>query len=671
MMQQRILSVIWVAVVVLFNGFVPQLRADEHAAPDKSGWVQTNGPYGGEIRAIHEAPKGVLFVGTSGGGIFRSTDRGDTWAPVNTGLRFEPGEGLSIRAFAHKGGLIYAGAPDALYASTDGGDTWHQVPIFGKRFVSVSDIMFVGARVYVGTLNRGVWYSDDRDSWQPVIVTIGDRMYTATLDTGVLYSDDDGDSWRPVLPLNKRLGAMLVSELSSIGTTLVAGTQNTVFRQRANEDALTAINDDFTEQRMNAFAAMDDLLYASGSIGEAGSGLFMSYNEGDSWIRIATEEITRTVETIAVYETTLYVGTSGGGVFRSDDKGDTWSIVNDGLTYRSVSTLLAVNEDTVFAGTSGGGVFRTMDGGHSWVEINTGITNATISELEVVGDRLYTRVGGKIVYTVDGGESWRPVRIPSTAMKYGFPSLSVSDGELYVGAVRYATRNEGVDLGGIFRLDAENDTLVELIVDRNLARLQCIEVVGTTFYIGALVDGVSEWKKDSGPWLTNLGLKGYYINMLLTDGERVYANVNSGEGKGDEIYRLQGEQWEPIQAAGMTDDSISDLRWVGSTLYATSWNGGVFRSVNDGDSWTSINDGLFSWTSINDGLVEASAGSIGTDGTEVYVGTFTGVFRWIAAKEQWEPIGSLRHQVLSLAVLDGFLYAGTAHGGVFKIRIAE
>ena len=253
-------AVIWIAATVLFVGFGAQLGADEHTEPNERDWEQTNGPYGGEILAIHEAPKGVLFAGTSGGGIFRSTDRGDTWAPVNTGLRFEPGEGLSVRAFAHKGGLIYAGASDALYASTDDGDTWHHVPIFGKRFVSVSDIMFVGARVYVGTLNRGVWYSDDRDSWQPVIVTIGDRMYTASLNRGILYSDDDGDSWRPMLPLNKRLEAMLVGELSSIGTTLIVGTQNTVFRQRTNENALTAINDDSAEQRINAFAAMDNLL---------------------------------------------------------------------------------------------------------------------------------------------------------------------------------------------------------------------------------------------------------------------------------------------------------------------------------------------------------------------------------------------------------------------------
>jgi hypothetical protein len=55
----------------------------------------------------------------------------------------------------------------------------------------------------------------------------------------------------------------------------------------------------------------------------------------------------------------------------------------------------------------------------------------------------------------------------------------------------------------------------------------------------------------------------------------------------------------------------------------------------------------------------------------VYVSTFNGVFQWIEDKEQWKPIGSLPHQVLSLAVLDGFLYAGTAYNGVFKIRIAE
>ena len=387
-----------------------------------------------------------------------------------------------------------------------------------------------------------------------------------------------------------------------------------------------------------------------------GSGLFRSNDEGDSWTHIATEDITRTVETIAIHGTRLYVGTSGSGVFRSDDKGDSWTAINNGLTHRNVSTLLAVTEDTVFAGTRGGGVFRTTDGGNSWVEVNTGITSTTISELEVVGDRLYTNVGGRIIWTVDGGESWQPIEIPSTAMKYGFPSLSVSEGELYVGAVRYATRNEGVDLGGIFRVDAENNTLVELIVDGNMAGLQCLEVVGSTFYIGTLDNGVIRWESGSDPSTTNLGLEHRYIAMLAGQGESVC--VATGD---DEIYRLRRELWEPIHPTDMVNSNMSDLRWVGSTLYATFWNGGVFRSVNGGNLWTSINDGLD----------ETSATSIGTDGTELYIGTFTGVFRWMEDREQWEPVGSLHHQILSLVVLDGFLYAGTAYSGVYKIRIEK
>ena len=625
---QRMEPIIWIAVVVLFIGIAPQLRADEHAAPNESGWVQTNGPYGGEILTFYVAPKGVLFAGTEGGGIFRSTDRGNSWTPINTGLLYEPGEGFTgVPALVQKGETLYAGTRDTLYASTDGGNTWHRVSTFQKH-ESISGIVVIGERIYVGTLNTGVW-----------------------------YSDDDGDSW---LQVNDGFGPMSIHELSRIGTTLVAGAGDRVFRKRDNADELNAVHVDFVLEQIDAFAAMENLLYVGGSV-RNGGGLFRSNDEGDSWTGIAVKEMRHTVEALAVFGATLYAGTYGSGVFRSDDKGNSWTAVNTGLTDRTVSTLLVVNEDTVFAGTSEGGVFRTMDGGNSWVDINTGLTNAMVSELEVVGDRIYAQTGKRIFHSVDGGASWQPVRLPSMTIKYEFPSLSVSDGELYVGAVRYATPNEGVDLGGIFRLDAENNTLVELITHRDLAGLQCIEVVGTTFYIGALVNGVSQWKKDSGPWIINLGLKGYYINMLLTNGKRVYASVNSGEGKGDEIYRLQGEQWEPIQATGMMNDSMSDLRWVGSTLYATFLNGGVFRSVNGGNSWTSINDGLNG----------AFATSIGTDGTELYVGTVTGVFQWIAAKEQWEPVGSLLDQILSLAVLDGFLYAGTAYNGVFKIRIEK
>ena len=68
MKQQWILSVIRIAVAVLCIGLVPQLRADV-----MGDWMQTNGPYSGEILAFYAAPKGVLLVGTVGGGRMASS----------------------------------------------------------------------------------------------------------------------------------------------------------------------------------------------------------------------------------------------------------------------------------------------------------------------------------------------------------------------------------------------------------------------------------------------------------------------------------------------------------------------------------------------------------------------------------------------------------------------
>ena len=197
--------------MMFFIGFVPQMRADVNTKPDENDWVQTNGPYGGSIYTLYATPEGVLFAGTDGAGIFRSMDLGDSWTPVNTGLPDFSGDGLSASALAQKRNMLYAGTTDGLYASIDGGDRWYHVPTLPK-YVSVSGIVLIGARVYIGTLGDGVWYSDDGDSW---------------------------------MPINDGLENHLIHELSKIGTTLVAGTEDGAFRKRFRENSWTPINTGF------------------------------------------------------------------------------------------------------------------------------------------------------------------------------------------------------------------------------------------------------------------------------------------------------------------------------------------------------------------------------------------------------------------------------------------
>ncbi len=653
MIRQRILPLIWIAATVLFIGLVPQPMADVNVEFNETDWVQTNGPYGGHVYTLYATPEGVLFAGMSGTGIYRSTDLGDSWTPINTRLPYEPGEGFYGIVFAKKGNTLYAGS-GGLYTSTDNGDTWHHVPTLQTR-LSVNGVVIIGDRIYISTYEDGIW-----------------------------YSDDDGDSW---IPANDGLGRPTIRVFSRIRTTLVVGTENGAFRKKANEDAWAPINAGFVEKpmdmepinsarvasgaeplrrqdfpsglRVDAFTAMENLLYI-GILTGGDDGLFRSDDEGDYWTRITTKEMTHTVEALTTSGTVLYASTTGGGVFRSKDKGDSWTTVNNGLTDHTVSALLAVSEDTVFVGTWDGGIFRTTDGGKSWVEANMGLMGTSVKALEVVGKTIYAGTSDRLFYSADGGASWQPIKSTSLPTEYTFSTLSVSGGELYIAATRFSPGQQGGTLavGGIFQLDEANNTLVEVMTNDELYGIECMEIAGTTFYVGTQGRGIFRWKQGSDSW-TNLGLEGHTITALSVNGKKIHAGTLSGE-----IFRSKnaGKQWKFI-SSDMLDNFISDLKWVGSTLYAATWGKGAFCSTNDGNSWTPLHYGLG-----NSSLVT----TMEPDGTEYYIGTyFKGVFQWIEDKKWWKPIGSLRHRVDSLAVLDGFLYAGTNGSGVLRIPIEK
>src|SRR5207249_3075631 len=89
----------------------------------------TNGPHSETINALAIDPQTptTLYAGTSGHGVFKSTDGGGNWSAVNTGLSTPYGAVL-VNALA-----IAAPTPTTLYAassvgssveSIDGGGNW-------------------------------------------------------------------------------------------------------------------------------------------------------------------------------------------------------------------------------------------------------------------------------------------------------------------------------------------------------------------------------------------------------------------------------------------------------------------------------------------------------------------------------------------------------------------
>ena len=160
-----------------------------------TGWVPTNGPYGGNITSFghvsESGPEGVnfIFVGTigdlilgdSGGRIFRSQD-GENWTALDN---FPTATGSSITSItsipnASNGFILYASSDEGwlgsyiagVYRSTDYGDTWDPINS-GLTNKNISSLAVNGTTIFAGSYYGGVFRSTDfGDNLLKVKVTV-------------------------------------------------------------------------------------------------------------------------------------------------------------------------------------------------------------------------------------------------------------------------------------------------------------------------------------------------------------------------------------------------------------------------------------------------------------------------------------------------------------------
>jgi hypothetical protein len=98
----------------------------------------------------------------------------------------------------------------------------------------------------------------------------------------------------------------------------------------------------------------------------------------------------------------------------------------------------------------------------------------------------------------------------------------------------------------------------------------------------------------------------------------------------------------------------------GTTLFAGTLGGGVFRSTNNGTIWTEVNSGLPPGPA-------RGVSSFAASGTNIFAGTGAGVFLSTNSGTDWTSAstGLTGPTVWSFAVSGANLFAGTQSGGVF------
>ncbi len=300
---------------------------------------------------------------------------------------------------------------------------------------------------------------------------------------------------------------------------------------------------------------------------------------------------------------TIYIGAPDGGVWKTMNGGSTWAPIFDFQPTLSVGDVAidSGNPRIMYAATSdpfgystpfwGGtysvGVRKSTDGGNTWAA--TGLTwtvgqNRTIRRLVIDpsdGQILLAATSDGLYRTSDAGATWNKI-LPASAFDVEFQHNN--------GLIAYATTSQvykSTDAGATFSALTATCSGTRYSIEIARSNPKVLYTLCTNGTVQKSSDAGSTWTTTTAPAAT---LYGYYDNVLAVSP----VNEKVVYVAGFDIRRSTdgGGTWSSVTVAGHVDNHhIKFLPGSGSTLLVGN-DGGVFKSVNSGATWTSLNRGL-------------------------------------------------------------------------------
>ncbi len=326
----------------------------------------------------------LLFAATTGGGVYRSTDLGQSWMNVRTAPNdYYNGAAMCWNDSTLWLDVLYAG----LYSSSDMGNTW----VFNTNGVPST---------FINTLicNNGVLF--------------------AGAPEGLFYSTDNGETWKQyAIAKDSAARGVFVSAIGD--SVLAAQTGSGRFLSTNNGVTWDTLQGHGVDIRSSC--RVDSVWI----IGSWHNGVYRSTDRGMHW-DITTEGLSSASVSVLISRGDRLLATSEyGGIYSTMDGGEHWTISNSGLVNLHVGSGGA-NDGTVFLGTDYG-MYTSTDDGRQWQP--TTFYSATLG-LSVRNQRLIAANSGKLFLSTDNGVTWnRATAAPLTIYYSAFDDDSV----LYAG----------------------------------------------------------------------------------------------------------------------------------------------------------------------------------------------------------------------------------------------
>jgi photosystem II stability/assembly factor-like uncharacterized protein len=349
---------------------------------------------GGRVNAVTGVPSQprTFYMGVASGGVFKTTDAGETWLPITDG-QVPVGSIGSIAVAESDPNVIYVGTGSdglrsnvstgrGVYKSTDAGRTWSFVGLYNSGQTGA-------VRIHP---------RDPNTAW---VAAIGDA-FKPNPERGVYKTSDGGRTWRQVLKLSDSTGAADV-EVNPANPDIVYA-----WMSRIERKPWTIIS------------------------GAREGGFYKSTDGGETWKKITTGLPTGLVGKANIAVTAanpnrvyaLIEALPDPGFYRSEDAGESWARINPAanmLTRPFYYTTLAAdptNANVVYGGSEG--FFKSVDGGATWQSFSTPHgDNHDMWINPADGNTMIQSNDGGANVSTDGGRTWSTQNNQPTAEMYG------------------------------------------------------------------------------------------------------------------------------------------------------------------------------------------------------------------------------------------------------------
>jgi photosystem II stability/assembly factor-like uncharacterized protein len=429
----------------------------------------------GDAYAVAVDPHDATVVYAAGHGgeashLFRSTDAGKSWKPAGTGLE----GGIRVLAVdpTDPNVLFAATGSSKLFKSRDRGATFAPLAlpagatdeVFRLQFEPPSDAS--GARKIWVTTEQDLFESDDggatwrqADRGLPWVAralafdarTPG-RMLLASAGGGVYATADGGATWRPS---SAGLAVAWVEDLWGAPEVpgVFAGTTAGLFRRDGSSwtEVRAPLDDEPVKLDGMAFdprsrATLYAFLGTRGFRSTDGGRSFRALEIPQPSMRqmmkgeIETAEF-RSLTPDAGDSKTLYAGswsadTPGTAVFRTTDAGKSWSRAGQGIEGETVGALVAAAPKVVLAVVEEHRLFRTTDGAATWSRAGSGLPDLEIRRLAVDPAnpaRAYVATEKGLWASADQGATFAPAGAPLDAEDVEAVAVA-PDGRVFAGS---------------------------------------------------------------------------------------------------------------------------------------------------------------------------------------------------------------------------------------------